>query len=162
MGDALALLQAALLQEGGLADRLTASAPGTHVGLAHYEDFPFGGYGADDDRPFRLALRLTPAADLATVAPAIAGVTLGHGGDGAEAHTEALYQTLTGVGGRFVHADGVLQIPAHGLECPAGHTGAACFRPFARRLVAHLSDNCAHQGPMATESCGPYEGISDS
>ena len=142
-------------------DRLSES----QFSLVTYTDFPFAPYGASTDLPMRMLLNMSPAppgaAPWLALQDAIAEMGVGQGGDQATSATEALYQILTGDGGRYARGAALFEWPAFRDRCPDSSWGAACFREGTRPVLVHHMKSCAHDGPEAGAGagCEPYTGL---
>lgn len=122
MGGELAQLQMSL--SGTIIPALAAAIPDLGFGVASFQDFPVGGFGAGGDVPFHLASAVTIDATMAQAA--VSGLALGNGGDGPESGVEALYQAATGAGVMWT-----------GGMVPATPIG---WRPGALPIIVQVSD----------------------
>lgn len=115
-------------------------------GVGHFADFAQDPYGAGSDVAFDLLQVMT--LDVPTAQAAVEALPRSDGGDMAESHVEALYQTVAGTGlGTWIdpHA------------CPDG-VGAPCFRPGALPIIVLVTDAPMHNGPLAGVG-SDYSGI---
>lgn len=119
------------------------------VGVAYYADFPVGGYGSTDDRPFEAGIE--PTRTSANVEAELAGSPLRAGSDVPESGIEAL-SILSG---------GAPPSSALPLICSSGRVAGGCWRPGALRVVILVTDAPQHNGPHPTGSglYSPYSGI---
>ncbi|MGF1464627.1 MAG: vWA domain-containing protein [Sandaracinaceae bacterium] len=144
MGEEIDQIQDLLRVE--IIPRLKDAIPDLHFGVGHFADFPLPehNYGEEDDEVYRLVQPVTGSA--ASVQEAVDRLRLQGGRDGAEALTEALYQTATGDGlGRFVEPAG----------CSAGRPGYPCFRPIGARVILTFTDAPTHNGPGGRNPYAP-------
>ncbi len=126
---------------------LIRTIPDLNLGLVTYADFPVGGYGAVDDRPFSLERPM--GREFTALQGALGAVRAQGGGDSAEAMTEALYQVATGAGLRRNARD--FWIPAAG-GCRVPGNGYACVRPRATPIIVLVADAPTHNGPNGSNS----------
>lgn len=120
-----------------IAPGIRRAIPDADLGIATFGDFPVRPCGESSDRPFDLVLPVTD--DIGRVQSAMESVTLGNGGDPAEAQVEALFQVATGFGlSPYIP-------PSSG--CPAGGVGYPCFRTDAVPVVMLFTDAPFHNGP---------------
>ena len=166
MGGTLNRVQSTVSTPGtGLIDRINATIPDAWFGGGYFQDYPFGGYGSSSDQAFGLAIRMTPPARSSDVATAFSALTVSGGADGPEAHTEALFQTMTGLGGTWTGSGGIgtYTMRRYVGDCLDTGWGAPCFRDAALAIVVLFTDICAHEGPPGEDtSCDHYSGISPS
>ena len=114
--------------------------------VAHFDDFPVGGYGSAGDVPYRSVQTITSS--VSATQAAVNTLSARGGGDGPESQMEALYQTATGSG-----------IPpwVTAASCPAGTNGYSCFRSGATPIILLFTDADFHNGPGGA---APYSGVS--
>lgn len=166
MGGTLSRIQSTLAAPGtGLVARITESVPDAWFGGGELRDFPFSSYGGEGDEPFRLAIEATPPERAADVALAFAAMSAAGGGDGPEAHVEALHRALTGEGEtwEYERSDGAratYSMRSYTGDCLEERWGAACFRPATLPVLVLFTDTCAHGGPPEDSSCEPHAGMS--
>ncbi len=143
---------------------INAAIPDAQMGVGHFEDFPFGGYGSDGsfggtDVPYANVQDIT--ADVAAVQAGLNSLELGSGADSPESHVEALYQTATGMGGTWNYS-GSPTASISPRSCPSipdepgVRRGYPCFRPGALPIIITVSDIEWHNGPGGSEA---YSGI---
>lgn len=150
-----------------IASAIAVDIPDVQMGVGHFEDFPFGPfvtfYGNPGDEPYEHLQDITD--DVSLVRSALAGISLGQGGDGNEAPVFALYEAATGLGGTWMYTaspPATWSLPAR--ECPMWpderrpRIGYPCFRPGALPIMVLLTDYEWHNGgPTGTR--WPYENI---
>lgn len=141
----------------GIVARVTETIPDAWFGLGQIEDFPFSSYGGAGDTPFRLELEMSAS-------PRAITMELHGGGDGPEAHVEALYRIVTGLPERWSWAGMTHAIPDYRGDCVIGRWGAPCFREGALPVIVLFTDVCSHMGPRDDDlvACGDYFGIAPS
>lgn len=165
MGGTLSRIQSMVAApETGLIDRISASVPGAWFGGGFFQDFPLGPYGSAfegySDQAFGLAIGMTPPSGAADVAAAFGALSARGGGDGPEAHNEALHQLLSGEGGSWALASSEYTLPPFVDDCAGTGWGAPCFRDGALVVAVMFTDICAHDGPPGESlTCGGYAGI---
>ena len=165
MGGTISNVKATIADADGLITRITEIIPQAWFGGGTFQDFPFmkpggGNYGGGSDNAFSLVVQMTPSDQGSVVQTAWNAVTASGGADGPESHTEALFQAITGQGGRW---NGSYSVPDYQTDCLGTGYGAACFRNNALPIFILFTDICAHEGPPGEDdSCDPYEGISPS
>lgn len=144
MGEELTALRSAITDT--IAPAASEAFSDVGFGISTFEDFPCDGYGNTGDLPYLLVQAVTES--LTTFESAVAGITLGIGGDGPESGFEGLYQLSTG----------------------AGRTGSTCytitpgrdagFREGALPIVVHITDAISRTAPGAT-SDDAADGLTD-
>jgi hypothetical protein len=166
MGGTIAALQAGLTST--VIPAIVTDIPEAWFGVGGFDDYPSGGYGLNPcgwtgygtdgpdsagirhDVPFFQYTQMTSAAPSAQTAVNRYQVNCGE--DGAESGVAALYALATrdtlGDLTRFA-TDG--EPSAAPPSCPAGHRGAACFRPDAVPIVVVMTDVDQHNSP----TCDP-------
>ncbi len=149
MGEEIAALQTAFGET--VVPAVLEAVPDATFSVSAFTDFPFPPYGSERDVLFEMLTPQTP--DVAVAAEAFGALTMGLGGDGPEAHVEALYQVATGTGRTFYPG----HIPP--AACPEGTDGCVCFRRDARRVVVLVTDAAMHSGPGGDYA---YDATSDS
>jgi len=122
-----------------IAPGLARAIPDLGIGAATYADFPIDPYGHPSDEPFRVDQPVIT--EITPLQGALDRITVGGGGDGPEALTEALYQLATGGG----LAPFVPMAPG----CRRPGVGYACFRPRAQAVILVVTDAPTHNGPFA-------------
>jgi hypothetical protein len=153
----------------GLIDRIRETIPDAWFGGGQFDDFPFNGWGSggrcgagpDCDRPFTLAIAMTPPERSTEVQAAFELMQIHSGGDGPESATEALWQILTGEGAMWTYGSSMFTQRRYVGDCLDGGWGAPCFRDAALPIIVLFTDICSHNGPPGDESsCQPYSGVS--
>lgn len=145
---------------GEIATRIADTIPDAWIGGGQIGDFPFSSYGGVSDRPFTLGIGMTSPSRGADVRAAFDAMALSGGGDGPEAHTEALYQIATGVGGTWSWSGRSYSLPAHHGDCVTGTWGAPCFRDGSLPVIVLFTDTCSHGGPADDDdACTGYAGV---
>lgn len=116
---------------------LNAEIPDVSLSVAEFGDYPTFPYGEDEDEPF--LLRQGSTTDIATVQNGVGNLGSGiGGGDEAESHIEALWQSATGAGIPDL-------LPPQ--TCEAGRVGYPCFRQDGSRIILLFTDAPFHNGP---------------
>ena len=116
--------QAMANEFAAIASAVGARIPDVTFGVATYEDYNDGGFGAGADKPFRLEQQQTN--DYSRVSSVLGTVTINSGADGPESSHEALYQAATGMGydqncnGSFDSSDDVRPFVASPLDAYRG------------------------------------------
>ncbi len=152
-GSRWAAVRRALLEPGGLLERLAERVSGLEVALATHVDLPLGAHGVASgtrrDEVLEVHRLAAPLRGGASVLAAFDAVELGDGGDEAEGWLLALDQLLSGAGGRWRTRDGAAsyELPALAERCLGDRAGASCHRTDGPVLVVHVSDACPHGGP---------------
>ncbi len=164
MGSELNFVKTTVSSPGtGMIDRIRETIPDSWFAGAQHDDFPFGSYGSSRDQPLILAIGMTPPDRASEVQAAFMGMDLHSGADGPESSTEALYQTMTGEGGTWMHSGGSYTMRRYVGDCLDTGWGAPCFREGSLPIVIHFTDFCSHNGPIGeSASCGDYTGITPS
>lgn len=161
-------LRASLRDE--LVPEIRRRIPNIQMGVGTFEDLPFlvsdrkqpqfsEGYGLSSDRPYEHITDVTD--DVTLVQGALDSLGLGNGWDWPESQLEALYQTVTGAGGRWEYLQMVsdtrysISTYEHDVRprlCPSvpdetgRRRGYPCFRPNALPIVVLASDANWHEG----------------
>lgn len=115
------------------------------IGVSHFDDFPFGGWGSGGDFPFRMLQRVTLIDSDAQ--RGVNSLPLNNGGDYYESGFEALYQLVTGAG----RNECSFNIPAAPAD---GTVGAAGFRPGVVPMIVHITDAPSHARNEGGYNCG--------
>lgn len=154
------------LDGGDLIAQIQAHIPDVRFGGGQHDDFPLGPYGSGADETFLLARAMTPPASAELLVEALAAMELHSGGDGPEAHVQALHQLISGDGGSWQYTAGAdpgsYEARASAGDCLSGY-GAACFREGVMPIVLHFTNACAHNGPPGESvECTPYMNIDPS
>ena len=106
---------------------------------------------------------MLPASQTGLLQAAVDSIAIHDGVDSPESATEALYQLMTGEGGRWAtEVDGAQYVMnRYASDCQDGRWGAACFRLGSLPVVFHFTDYCSHNGPPSDNVavCTPYTGI---
>lgn len=127
-----------------IAQEVNATIPDLTFGVATYEDYNYGGFGAGPDKPFRLNIRQTP--DVAAVAGLLsAGVAIHGGSDGPESTIEALYQVATGKG--------------YDQNCNSVYDQADDVQPFLAAPTDAFGGNAAGIGGAPGDGIGDIGGL---
>ncbi|MDH5491200.1 MAG: MSCRAMM family adhesin SdrC [Myxococcales bacterium] len=134
MGGELANLKSSL--SGTIIPMVRSRIAEAWFGVGGFDDYPNGTYGSGADRP--LYLRQAMTSDAAAAQAAANGLSLHFGNDGPESHIPALWGLAT---------RGALWMGPTMPTCPAGHFGAACFRPDAVPVIVVITDAPSHNYP---------------
>lgn len=140
--------------------KLKTSIPDLAVGIAGFDDFPTGIYGAAGvDSPFYVAgtTGYVSTAQADNIA-AVFGLNVHDGGDGPESHVAAMYRALTDY---FLIWDNG-QMPPSGA--PGGRYGSLRFRDGALPILVAVTDAPFHNGkrannPMALHDTYTFNGV---
>ena len=160
MGGTLQRVQDTVASPTGLIARIGETIPDAWFGGGSFDDFPLSGYGGGSDEAFDLAIRMTPPERASDVEAAFNALIASGGGDGPESLTEAVFQTIEGDGGTWMHGGATYNMHAFEGDCLDTGWGAPCFREAALAIIVLFTDNCAHAGPPGDASgCRPYMGI---
>ena len=142
-----------------IVSQLSGILPDAEYGVATFDDYNYGGYGAGSDKPFELRQQIT--SDISRVQSSLATIPLHSGSDGPESGMEGLYQSLTGEGydqncnSRYDSSDDVKPFQASGSDpfsggggefynsssAGGGTEGGYGFRPYALPNVVYATDN---------------------
>ncbi|MBW2261130.1 MAG: VWA domain-containing protein [Deltaproteobacteria bacterium] len=122
--------------------------PDVQMGVGHFNDMPYGGYGDPEDEPFWHVQDITDDITLVQAAlNTLYGETpWGYGNDGPESNAVALWAAASGSG----FTDCYAHVPRQD-SCPAGYTGYPCFRPDVQPVIVHVSDASWHSDHMDRE-----------
>ncbi len=150
MGGALSNLQSSI--KGTLIPELKKQIPSVGIGLAGYDDYPYGGFGYSGscsgtfagDLPVYVIRRITT--DEATAKAGVDQYRLCYGGDGPESALPAMFHVLTGDALPWPGGS----VPKH---TPAsGTTGGMNFRAGAVPVIVNITDADWHNGVGAAYS----------
>jgi hypothetical protein len=117
---------------------MVASIPDVWVGVGHFDDYPYGGYGSSGDESFENLQNIN--GDPALAQAAAAALPTGSGADSPESHVAGLFTVATGDPSRTMPLQ-----PAP--SCPAGTWGYPCFRTGSVPIIVLISDAWFHNGP---------------
>ncbi len=141
---------------------IRARIPNAWFGVGGFDDYPtipFGYPGARTDAvgivhdaAFFQYTTMTSSTTAAQTAVNRYGTNSGY--DTPESGVAALYALASrnNLGGNARFPGNTSTMPS----CPAGHTGAACFRPTAVPIVVVMTDVDQHNAPTCTSSGCPY------
>lgn len=160
MGGTISALQAGLTST--VIPDIRTRIPQAWFGVGGFDDYPVGGYGwagfstdtagIQHDAPFFQYQQMTSSSSVAQTA--VNRYRTNAGSDLPESGVAALFALASrdNLGGRARFPGNTSVVPS----CPAGTTGAACFRSDAVPIVVVMSDVDQHNSP----TCGcPYSGF---
>jgi len=152
MGGSINALRTSL--SGSIIPALEERLENAAYSVSHFEDFPCGGYGASNDRPFILLQRVTR--DVTAAQAAVDRLPLNNGADIPESGVEALYQIATGAGTNDCISGAVPPFePLQNLVAGTaeGIIGGVGFRRGSVPIIVHITDAPTH---ARGESGYPY------
>lgn len=125
--------------------KLKTSIPDLAVGIAGFDDFPTGIYGAAGvDLPFYVAGTTGYVSTVqADNISAVFGLNVHDGGDSPESHVAAMYRALTDY---YLIWDGGMMPP---VGAPGGRYGSLRFRDGALPILVAVTDAPFHNGKRA-------------
>jgi hypothetical protein len=134
-------IQALKLGMMSMIQALYADIPDLAVGVAGFDDFPTGNYGAQGDLPFYIAGATGAVSkSLGDNLGAVQTLNVHDGGDSPESHVAAMHRGLTDY---FLTWDSGLIAPS---GAPFGRYGSLQFREGAFPILVLISDAPFHNG----------------